>query len=103
MQRRRYRSRAGLPKIKPAFDAWHAPLLVQAGLVPVLETALKAVGLLDPISAETGFRVSEEVVFIRPFLGSVMPTKASYLAPPAPPSHGHEATIVPARTLTSVQ
>ncbi len=83
VQQRCYPSRTSLPKVKPApdlVDAWHAPLVVQAGLVPVLEGALKAVGLLDPVSAETGYRVSEEVVFIRAFLGSVVSTKASYPA-----------------------
>ena len=36
----------------------------QAGLTPVLAEALLDGGLLDPVSGETGFRVSEELMLI---------------------------------------
>ena len=45
-------------------DCSDAAPAVQAGLAPVLVEVLLIRGLLDPVSARTGFRVSEECVLI---------------------------------------
>ena len=55
----------------------HALLASQAGLTPVLTEALLAVGLLDPVSPETGIRVSEEILMMLGNLTAVPSARAS--------------------------
>ena len=53
-------------------------LRVQVEIVPILAEALFAVGLLDPVSAQTGTRVSEEILEILANLAAVPSARASH-------------------------
>ena len=54
-----------------------ADVALQAGLVPVFAKALAATGLLDPTSAQTGLRVSEEILLILATLSKIPSARAS--------------------------
>jgi len=60
-------------KLRPSLLRSTLSVAVQFGLVPVLERTLRTVGLLDPVSARTGIRVSEEVLIILAVLKAITP------------------------------
>ena len=55
---------------------------LQAGLLPILMKALAATGLLDPVSAESGVRVSEDILLILAKAVRGLPSKGQH--PPHP-------------------
>ncbi len=52
---------------------------MQAGLTPILAKALTAMGLLDPVSVQTGRRVSEDILMIIADLATIPSARASTL------------------------
>ena len=64
---------------------------MQAGLTPVLTEALLAVGLLDPVSPQTGIRISEEILMILGNLAAVPLARASICCTSSPALPAEEA------------
>lgn len=84
-------SSSSQPDHSTAFSFSCALLALQAGLTSILVYVLRTVGLLDPVSAQTGFRISEEILCILGCLGTATSAKVSLFATLGP---RHLTTLV---------